>query len=163
MKVKTLSDLYLEQLQDLHNAETQLLAALPKMAQAAGHPELKQAFAEHLLETREHVARLDGILGSLNKGGTTKKCPAMQGLIKEGEELMDESARENARDAGLICAAQKVEHYEIASYGTLRTFAELLGHAEHARTLERTLEEEKKTDGRLSELATSVINLDALA
>lgn len=151
-KLSTPRDLLVYELQDLHSAETQLVKALPKMASAATNEELSEAFNEHLRQTQEHVARLENIgekLGTPLKG---KKCKAMEGLIKEGEETIDEKAEDVIKDLALIGAAQKVEHYEISGYGTARTLAELVGEAEIAELLQETLDEESETD----ELLTSV-------
>jgi ferritin-like metal-binding protein YciE len=162
MKLESLKDLYLEQLQDLYSAETQLVEALPKMAEASTAPDLRKGFTDHLKQTQEHVKRLERIFKSLgeDKGGTT--CHGMKGLIKEGEEMIKMKGEPAAKDAGLIAAAQRVEHYEIAAYGTVRTYAELLGQDEHVTLLDKTLNEEEDTDERLTQLAESHINEDAL-
>ncbi|HYO13297.1 MAG TPA: ferritin-like domain-containing protein [Thermoanaerobaculia bacterium] len=162
MKLESLKDLYLEQLKDLYSAETQLVEALPKMAEAATARDLRQAFNEHLRQTEEQVRRLERIfqdLGSSPKGHT---CEGMKGLIKEGEEMIKMRGEPAVLDAGLIAAAQRVEHYEIAGYGTVRTYAELLGRDEHVSLLERTLQEEEDTDERLTQLAESHVNEEAL-
>jgi ferritin-like metal-binding protein YciE len=161
MKLKNLEDLLLHELKDLYSAENQLVKALPKMAKAASNQELKAAFEEHLEQTEGHVERLDEIAEMLGKKLTGHTCKAMKGLVEEGSDLISEDAAESVRDAGLIGAAQRVEHYEIAGYGTARCLAEQLGHSEIADLLEQTLEEEKETDENLSELATSTINADA--
>ncbi len=161
MKLESLKDLYLEQLKDLHSAETQLLDALPKLAEAASAPDLKQAFQEHLRQTREHVERLERIFGQLGERAGGHECEGMKGLIKEGREMLKMDGDPRVIDAGLIAAAQRVEHYEIAGYGTVRTYAELLGHAEHVALLERTLREEEETDDLLTRLAESHINEEA--
>lgn len=161
MKLKNLEDLLLHELKDLYSAENQLVKALPKMAKAASHQELKAAFEEHLEQTEGHVERLDEIAEMLDKKLTGHTCKAMKGLIEEGSDLISEDAEASVRDAGLIGAAQRVEHYEIAGYGTARCLAEQLGHSEIADLLEQTLEEEKETDENLSELATSTINAEA--
>lgn len=161
MKLKNLEDLLLHELKDLYSAETQLVKALPKMAKAASHRELKDAFEEHLEQTKGHVERLDEIAEMLEKKLTGHTCKAMKGLVEEGADLIAEDAESSVRDAGLIGAAQRVEHYEIAGYGTARCLAEQLGHSEIAELLEQTLEEEKETDEDLSELATSAINAEA--
>lgn len=163
MKISSMMDLYVDQLQDMHSAERQLIKALPKMAKAAFNPDLRAAFTEHLTETKEQLARLDGILASLEKTAGRKVCKAAQGLVEEGAEMIAEDADEEVQDAGLIVAAQKIEHYEIASYGCLRTFATLLGRSRDAKLLAKTLEEEKATDQSLTDLAESVINLKAIA
>jgi ferritin-like metal-binding protein YciE len=161
MKLNTLEDLLLHELKDLYSAETQLVKALPKMAKAASHQELKAGFEEHLEQTEGHVERLNEIGEMLGKKLTGHTCKAMKGLVEEGADLIAEGAEPAVRDAGLIGAAQRVEHYEIAGYGTARCLAEQLGHAEIAELLEQTLEEEKETDEKLSELATTSINADA--
>lgn len=161
MKLNTLEDLFQHELKDLYSAETQLLKALPEMAKAATHEDLKAAFEEHLEETKGHVERLDQIGEALELTLTGHKCQAMEGLVKEGAELISEDADGNVRDAGLIGAAQRVEHYEIAAYGTTRALAKCLGHEEAADLLSETLEEEKATDEKLTELAESAINADA--
>lgn len=161
MKLETLQDLYVEELRDLYDAENQLLKALPKMAKAASSPELKSAFEEHLQITESQVNRLEQIFDKLGERPKGKKCPGMKGLIEEGKDLMSEDAEEDVMDAGLIAAAQKVEHYEIAGYGCVRTYAEQLGHTEEAELLRQTLEEEKEADHKLTELATQCINLEA--
>ena len=163
MKIMTLADLYLDQLQDMHSCERQLIKALPKMAKAAQHAALKAAFTGHLEETKGQLARLDRILADLGKGPGRKVCEATVGLVKEGAELIAADADEEVRDAGLICAAQKIEHYEIASYGCLRTFATLLGRGADVKSLQATLDEEKGADESLTALAMSVVNADAMA
>jgi ferritin-like metal-binding protein YciE len=161
MKLKTLQDLFIHELKDLYSAETQLTKALPKMAKAATHEDLKSAFQEHLDQTKTHVERLEQIAEACECTLTGHKCKAMEGLIAEGSELISEDADESVRDAGLIGAAQRVEHYEIAGYGTARALAECLGHTEAAEILNETLEEEKATDEKLTELAESSINAEA--
>lgn len=163
MKIMTLHELYLDQLQDMHSSERQIIKALPKMIKAANHPKLKAAFTKHLGETKEQLERLNHILSDLGKGAGRKVCAATVGLIEEGAELIEADADEEVRDAGLICAAQKIEHYEIASYGCLRAFASLLGRAADVKPLEMTLNEEKQADESLTALAISVVNVDALA
>jgi ferritin-like metal-binding protein YciE len=161
MKLESLNDLYLEQLKDLYSAETQLLDALPKMAERATSADLKQGFQEHLRQTREHVHRLEQIFSDLGDTPKGHTCEGMKGLIKEGEEMIKMKGEDKVIDAGLIAAAQRVEHYEIAGYGTVRTYAEMLGHSQHATLLERTLQEEEMTDEKLSQLAESHINEEA--
>jgi len=161
MKLNTLEDLLVHELKDLYSAETQLVKALPKMAKAASHQELKAAFEGHLEQTEGHVERLTEIAEMLGKKLTGQTCKAMKGLVQEGADLISEGAEPAVRDAGLIGAAQRVEHYEIAGYGTARCLADQLGHSEVADLLEQTLEEEKDTDEKLSELATSGINAEA--
>lgn len=156
MKGTNLQDLLVEQLKDLYNAEQQMVKALPKMAKAAGSEDLRNAFEEHLEQTKGHVERLEQAFEQLGLPARGKKCAAMEGLIEEGKELIAEGLPENVQDAGLIGAAQKVEHYEIAAYGTARTHAELLGHSKVADLLEQTLEEEKQTDEKLTELSEDI-------
>lgn len=163
MKLESLEILYVEELRDIYNAENQLLKALPKMAKAASSAELKQAFEDHLEQTREHVERLDEIFEKLEKKPTGKTCKAMKGLIEEGSEMMEEEGEEFVLDAGIIAAAQKVEHYEIASYGTVRTWAEMLGDDDAVELLQQTLDEEGETDKRLTELAQEIVNVQAAA
>jgi ferritin-like metal-binding protein YciE len=161
MKLKTLEDLLHHELQDLYSAETQLLKALPKMAKAADNEDLRAAFEEHLEQTQTHVERLEECGEILEKKLTGHTCKAMKGLIEEGQDLIDEDAEPSVKDAGLIGAAQRVEHYEIAGYGTARTLAQQLGQDEIAELLEETLDEEKETDEKLTELAESRINAEA--
>jgi ferritin-like metal-binding protein YciE len=149
----SLQDLYLDELRDLYNAETQLVKALPKMAKAASNDQLRAAFQEHLRQTSEHVSRLEQIFEQLGEKATGKKCLGMEGLVKEGSETMKEDYSDEVKDAAIIGAAQRVEHYEMAGYGTVRAFAELLGETEHVSLLEKTLEEEKQADQKLTELA----------
>jgi ferritin-like metal-binding protein YciE len=163
MKLKTLKDLYVEELRDLYSAEKQIVKALPKMAKNASSPELKAAFQEHLEQTKGHVERLETIFEKLGKRPTGKTCKAMEGLVEEGEELIDEEPEASVLDAGLISAAQRVEHYEIAGYGTVRTFAQTLGEREAAGLLQQTLDEEAETDKKLTSLAESLINAEAKA
>ncbi|TVQ55230.1 MAG: DUF892 family protein [Phycisphaerales bacterium] len=163
MKINTLVDLYLEQVHDMHSCEEQIIKALPKMIETAHHPELKDLFKTHLEQTRAHLVRLDQILGELRRPSNSKVCAAAAGLIEEMEEVMEYEGDEETRDAGLICAAQKIEHYEIASYGCLRTYATMLGRTEEAGLLEVSLEEEKHSDVALTKLAVSVINTAAMA
>jgi ferritin-like metal-binding protein YciE len=161
MKLETLTDLYIHELKDLYSAEKQLIKALPKMAKAATNPKLKKGFEKHLEETKEHAARLEKILGSHNQTTRGPRCKGMEGLIKEGAEMIEEEADEEVRDAGLISAAQRVEHYEIAGYGCARTYAELLGDKAGMKILQTTLDEEGATDKILTELALSEINVAA--
>jgi ferritin-like metal-binding protein YciE len=157
-----LEELLIDELKDLYSAENQIVKALPKMAKAASSPELKRAFERHLEETRRQVERLNQIGEQLEIKLTGKKCKGMEGLIEEGKEIIEEDLDEDAADAGLIGAAQKVEHYEIAAYGTARTHASLLGYNKVARLLQQTLDEEGNTDKKLTALAESVINVEAL-
>ncbi len=161
MKLTTLQDLFIQELKDLYSAETQLVKALPKMAKAATHDDLKAGFEEHLEETKVHVERLTQIGEMCEAKLTGHKCKAMEGLLAEGADMISEDAEDHVRDAGLIASAQRVEHYEMAGYGTARAFALQLGHAEAAELLGETYEEEKATDEKLSELAESVINVEA--
>jgi ferritin-like metal-binding protein YciE len=158
MKLKSLHDLLVDELKDLYSAENQLLKALPKMAKAASNPELRAGFEEHLEQTRGHVKRLEQACQQLEVTPKGKKCAAMEGLIEEGKELIEEDASPSVLDAGLIAAAQKVEHYEIASYGTVCTWANLLGFDEVASLLGETLGEEKATDEKLTTLAEATVN-----
>jgi ferritin-like metal-binding protein YciE len=161
MKLESLKDLYLEQLKDLYSAETQLVDALPKMAERATSTDLKKGFQDHLLQTQEHVRRLEQIFQDLGDSPKGHTCEGMKGLIKEGEEMIKMKGDDKVIDAGLIAAAQRVEHYEIAGYGTVRTYAEMLGKSQHASLLERTLQEEEMTDEKLTRLAESHINVEA--
>ena len=162
MKLDNLRKLYTEELRDIYNAENQLLKALPKMAKGASSDELRQAFENHLKETEGQVERLDEIFEHLNESPKGKTCHAMKGLIEEGSEILEEEGEESVLDAGIIAAAQKVEHYEIASYGTVRTFAELLGEKEAAKLLQQTLDEESAANEKLNELAEGIVNPEAL-
>ena len=156
-----LEELLVDELKDLYSAESQIVKALPKMAKAASSPELRRAFERHLEETKRQVERLNQIGENLDVKLTGKKCKGMEGLLEEGKEIMEEDLDENALDAGLIGAAQKVEHYEIAGYGTARTHAQLLGLNKIARLLQQTLDEEGNTDKKLTALAESIINVEA--
>lgn len=154
--MSTLRETFLHELADVYDAEKQLLKALPKMAKAAEHEELKQGIEEHLEQTQEHVKRVEEVFEAMDEKAKAKKCKAMMGLIQEGEDLI----KEDAGDAALICAAQKVEHYEIAAYGSLVSWAHLLQENDAARLLEETLGEEKETDERLTETAENIINVE---
>lgn len=154
MNLSSLQDLYVAELQDIYDAEKQITQALPKMASAATTPELKDALQQHLSQTHEHISRLDTIFQSLGTGPGSKRCKGMEGLIKEGEEILSAGGDPMAKDAAIISAAQKVEHYEIATYGSVRTYAEELGYEDAADTLQKTLDEEGKTDKKLTDLAT---------
>jgi len=158
MPQHTLEELFLTELKDIYNAEKQLTKALPKMAKASSTPTLRDAFESHLEETEEHVRRIEAIFKQLDKPARGKQCAAMKGLIEEGSELLAERKNTDASvlDAGLICAAQKVEHYEIAAYGTLATWSEMLGYAEVTPLLEKTLSEEKAADEKLTRVASEV-------
>jgi ferritin-like metal-binding protein YciE len=154
MQLQQLNDLFAEQVADLHSAETQLVAALPKMAAAASNDELKQAFQNHLDETRDHVRRLDDIIGQIGGPVPVEVCKGMQGLIKEGDEMIQAQGDSAVRDAGLIAAAQRVEHYEIAAYGTARTLADQLDLGDAKDLLDQTLDEEANADKLLTKIAT---------
>ena len=154
-----LNELFIDELKDIYWAEQHLVKALPKMAKAATSEELRSAIEEHLEETENHVSRLESVFDSIDEKAVAKKCEAMAGLIKEGDEIVSETDEGTfTRDAGIISAAQKIEHYEIASYGTLRTLATVLGYAEAADLLEATLKEEKNADSLLTQIAESGIN-----
>jgi ferritin-like metal-binding protein YciE len=156
MPEKGLKELYLDELKDLYNAENQLVKALPELARAAASEELRAGFEEHLEQTRGHVSRLEQIFKSLGENPKGKKCKGMEGLVEEGSEIIEGDFEDSVKDAGLIGAAQRVEHYEIAAYGTVKTFADTLGHSEHVSLLEETLEEEKETDAKLTDLAKKI-------
>jgi len=156
MSDKRLRELYIDELKDLYSAETQLVKALPKLAKAASSEDLSESFEEHLEQTEGHVERLEKIFEWLDESPKGKKCLGMEGLVKEGSEVMDEDYEGPVMDAALIGAAQRVEHYEIAAYGTASEFATLLGEEEHASLLNKTLEEEKETDEKLTELARTI-------
>ena len=162
MKLDTLKTLYTNELRDLYNAEGQLLKALPKMAKAASSDELKDAFEKHLEQTKSHVERLEEVFEDIGEKPKGKTCRAMKGLIEEGSEILQEDGEESVIDAGIIVAAQKVEHYEIAGYGTVRTFAQLLGKERSAELLQTTLEEESEANELLNKLAEDIVNPEAL-
>jgi ferritin-like metal-binding protein YciE len=161
-KITTLEQLFVEQLKDLFSAENQLIDALPKMAEASHAPALRKGFQDHLKQTKEHARRLERILKGLGQEPEGKTCKAMQGLVKEGSETISEDASPAVKDAALIAAAQRVEHYEIAGYGCVRTYATLLGRTSDARVLETTLKEEAATDKKLS-VAAKTLNVKANA
>jgi len=161
MQMENLEDLMKEELKDVLNAENQIIKALPRMIKKASNQELKSAFESHLQETRGHVDRVEQTMESMGMPTKGKTCKAMKGILEEGSEVMSEDAEEDVMDAALIAAAQKVEHYEIATYGTLCTYAELLGLQDAKRLLGQNLDEEKKTDETLTELAERLINLEA--
>lgn len=161
MQMDSFEKLYVDQLRDVYNAEKQLTKALPKMAKAASNKELRTALEEHLEVTKRQVERLEEVFRGLGRPATGKTCKGMAGLIEEGQEILEEDFEPDVLDAGIIAAAQKVEHYEIASYGTLRTFAETKGDTKSARILQEILEEEKEADRRLTDLAESTINVEA--
>jgi ferritin-like metal-binding protein YciE len=156
MQKNSLRQLYIDELKDLYSAETQMVRALPKLAKASSSAELRQAFEEHLRQTSEHVSRLEQIFEMLEEKPSGKKCLGMEGLVKEGGETMKEEYDGPLMDAALIGAAQRVEHYEIAGYGTVRAFAELLGENDHLALIEHTLQEEKQADDKLTQLAEQI-------
>jgi len=162
-KLNSFDDLFVEQLQDLYDAEQRLTKALPKMAEAAHSPALKTTFQEHLRQTQNHLTRLEQVFQQIGKSAASKTCEAMKGLIEEGDETISASGDPDVKDAALIAAAQRVEHYEIAGYGTVRTFAQRLGHQGAARLLQETLNEEGATDKKLTTLAEQSINPKAAA
>ncbi|MCC7448475.1 MAG: ferritin-like domain-containing protein [Anaerolineae bacterium] len=161
MKLDTLRDLYVDHLRDLLDAEHQITKALPKMAKAASSPDLQKAFNDHLEQTQGHVQRLEQVFQSLGMAARGKKCKAMEGLIAEGQELMEEDAEPEVLDAGMIAAAQRIEHYEMAGYGTLRTYAQILGLKDQVKLLQQTLDEEGMADKLLTQIAERHINADA--
>jgi ferritin-like metal-binding protein YciE len=158
MKTKSLQDLFVDELKDLYSAEKQLVQALPKMVKAANSPALQEAFQSHLEETKNHVQRIEEIAAELDASAKGKKCVGMEGLIEEGKEIMQEDFEEGVIDVALIGAAQRVEHYEIAGYGTARALAETLGYAHAAQVLQQTLDEEKQADEKLSQIAETQVN-----
>lgn len=160
MELSSLEDLFVDELKDLYSAETQLLKAIPKMAKAASSKQLKAGFEKHLKQTEGHVDRLEQIFEELGASPKGKKCKAMEGLVEEGAEVIDEDAEPEVKDAALIAAAQRVEHYEIAGYGCVRTYAKILGNTEAAKLLQQTLDEEADTDKALTKLAEG-INVEA--
>lgn len=158
MALQSLQDLYVEQLRDLYDAEKQIMDALPKMRRTTNSPELRDAFEEHLEQTRHQAERLEQIFQNLGVEAKGEKCKAMQGIIKEGEELMGKKGDDAVLNAGTIASAQRVEHYEMAGYGTVRTWAKQLGREEDAQLLQQTLSEEEETDQKLTHLAESTFN-----
>ncbi len=161
MKLKNLKQLFHDQLRDLYDAENRLVKALPKMAEASSNPKLKAGFLEHLEQTKTHVSRLEQIFKACDESPSGKTCQAMKGLVAEGEETIDEDAEPAVKDAGLIAAAQRVEHYEMAGYGTVMAYAKVLKEPKALDLLKQTLQEEKATDEKLTTLAESVINPSA--
>ena len=161
MALENLQDLFLEQLKDMNDAEQRIIKALPKMAREATSDELSSAFEEHLSQTQEHVTRLERVFLSIGESVSKKTCKAMVGLLEEGEEIMKEDADDDVKDAALIAAAQKVEHYEMATYGCLRDWARLLGNEEAANLLQQPLDEEGDADKKLTEIAESQANVQA--
>jgi len=162
MRLDTLKTLYIDELRDLYNAENQLIKALHKMAKAASSEELQEAFEKHLEQTKTHVDRLEEVFEEIGEKPKGKTCRAMKGLIEEGSEILHEDGEESVIDAGIIVAAQKVEHYEIASYGSVRTFAQLLGKDSSAELLQTTLDEESEANELLNKLAEDIVNPEAL-
>ena len=162
MALESLQELYLEQLKDLHSAERQIIEALPKMIEKASHPELRRGFEKHLEQTKEQLRRLEQIGQRAGQTLTGHKCKGMEGLLEEGEELMEKRADSDVLDAALIASAQRVEHYEMAGYGCARTYARLLGLDDDAKLLQQTLDEEGDTDHKLTDLAERTINVEAL-
>jgi ferritin-like metal-binding protein YciE len=161
MKLNNLNDLFIHELQDIYNAEKQITKALPKMMKEASSSQLKKAFEMHLMETEKQIERLEQVFESIGKKASGEKCKAMEGIIKEAQDMMSENADPDVMDAALIASAQRVEHYEIAGYGTLCTYAKQLGHKEAFTLLHTTLEEEKATDLKLTDIAESKINIKA--
>ncbi len=162
MAIKSLDELLVHEMQDIYDAEHQLTEALPEMAKAASSSDLQKAFKSHLEQTRNHIQRLEEAFEMIDAKAKREKCLAMQGLVKEGSKMIEEEAPAPVKDAGLIAAAQRVEHYEMAGYGTLRTYAYLLGHQDVARLFQQTLDEEETTDKQLTELANN-INIKAMS
>ncbi|MHB8626042.1 MAG: YciE/YciF ferroxidase family protein [Aggregatilineales bacterium] len=161
MKLESLRDLYIDQLKDLYSAENQLVEALPKMAKAATSPKLRTAFEQHLEQTKNHVKRLEQVFQTLNARPGGKTCKAMKGLVEEGDEAIKEIDTPEVKDAALIAAAQRVEHYEMAGYGTVRTFAQQLGENQAVNLLQQTLDEEGAADKKLTQIAESSVNTRA--
>lgn len=160
--MKNLQDLYLNEIRDLHDAESQIIEALPKMVKHAEHEKLKKALQEHLEETKQQRNRLDQILKRHDKGQSGKACKAMRGIISEGESVVEEAKESDVRDAAIIAAAQRVEHYEISGYGTVATYAEQLGFSEDHDLLSETLSEEKEADEKLNKIAKGMVNKEAV-
>ncbi len=157
-----LKKLYIDQLNDLYSGEQQILKALPKMAQKASHPELRDAFNEHEQQTRQHVQRLEQVFQQLGEKAGNETCKGMQGILSEGDEVMNKYTDSDVLDAALIAAAQRVEHYEMAGYGCVCTYADTLGMQDQAELLQQTLEDEEDADQKLSDIAESVVNADAM-
>jgi ferritin-like metal-binding protein YciE len=162
MRIETMEELFIAQIQDLYDAEEQLVEALPKMAEASASPDLRSAFQEHLKQTKGHIQRLEQVFSEAGKKAGGETCEAMQGLIEEGEEIIDEMVESAVRDAGLIAAADRVEHYEMAGYGTARMIAEALGLTKSANLLQQTLDEEKKAADKLMRIAEEKILQEAM-
>jgi ferritin-like metal-binding protein YciE len=163
MSLDSLEKLFLEELKDVYNAEKQIVAALPRMAKAAESPELKKAFTNHLRETEGHVDRLESIFKELGQTARGKKCKGMEGLLEEGKEILEEEGEPAVIDAALISAAQRVEHYEMAAYGCLRSYAQLLGYSQAEKLLQQTLQEEEAADKKLTQIGESGVNRAAVA
>jgi ferritin-like metal-binding protein YciE len=163
MKYESLKDLYLNEVRDIYDAESVIVKALPKMADAASSPELRNAFLHHLEQTKGHVARLEQIFEGMGEKPKPKKCEGVRGIIDEGEDLMSEKAEPSVMDAGLIAGAQRVEHYEIAVYGSLRTWAQRIGNSRDVSLLEQTLHDEKDADQKLTQIAEQAVNRQAAA
>ncbi len=163
VELDSLQSMYVDQLKDLYSAENQILKALPRMIKAASHKELKKAFTTHERQTRGHVARLDRVFKELGATPRGKKCEGIEGIIREGAELIREKPEPDVLDAGLLSAAQHVEHYEMAGYGTVRTWAQKMGFDRQAELLQQTLDEEKQTDQLLTQIAEQSINIDAMS
>ncbi len=161
MKIENLQELFIHELKDIYSAEKQLMKALPKMAKACTNEELRTALEEHLDETEVQVTRLESIFAEFEESTRGVKCVAMEGLIEEGKKVLEEDMEDDVRDCAIICAAQRVEHYEIAAYGCARTFAEQLGHTDAAELLQQTLDEEKAADEKLTQIAVNTVNIDA--
>ena len=162
-KVNSLKELFVEELKDIYDAENQIVKALPKMVKATSTPELRQAFSEHLEKTKGHVQRLEQVFSQLGEEPKAKKCDGIRGIIEEGEDVIREGSEGPVRDAGLIAGAQRVEHYEMAVYGSLKTWAGQLGQSEAATLLEETLNEEKEADHTLTQIAASGVDTEAAA
>jgi ferritin-like metal-binding protein YciE len=160
--LESLHDLYLSELADLYSAEEQIVKALPKMIEKAQNPELRQALEDHLEETRGHVERLEQVFEMHGENLEKQKCKGMEGVLKEGDELVGKDAPPSVRDAAIISAAQRVEHYEMAAYGTVRTWAEQLGYEKAAAVLQETLDEEMTADEKLTDIAAGAVNLEAV-
>lgn len=161
MKFPTLEELFVHELRDMYSVENQLIKALPRIAKNATSPELQTALEEHLEETKRQAERLEQIFEQLDARAKGVKCHGMEGLLEEGKELLSEEAEPSVLDAGIIAACQKVEHYEMASYGTLRTWAQILGHDDIAKTLQEILDEEKAADEKLNQIAEHIVNREA--
>jgi ferritin-like metal-binding protein YciE len=162
MEMKRLQDLFVDVLKDTYDAEHQITKALPKIAKSVSNPQLKKAFEDHLKQTENHITRLEQVFETIDRKATRKTCKGMKGLLEEGDELLKEDADPEVLDAGLIAAAQKVEHYEMSAYGTARSYAQLLGNTEAANLLQQTLDEEKAADEKLTTIAERAVNVQAM-